>query len=286
GYVRALAAPTPSGTAAQGPIASSTTSDQQALVDKYCVGCHNRRARVAGLALDTVDVGHVGENAETWEKVVQKLRGGLMPPAGRPRPDETTNRTFVSWLESQLDRAAATNPNVGRTQAFHRLNRGEYRNAVRDVLGIDIDVTALLPADDASYGFDNIAGSLKVNQSLMERYLSAALKISRAAVGSPLPAPAVDEFSVSDATQQDEQAEDMPVGTRGGKRIRYNFPQDGDYTFKITLTCGPPSGIGRCDGAGGFDDVHQLEVTVDGERVKLWVLEPRLTTTFNDEGWQ
>src|SRR5262249_15973221 len=146
-------------------------SPQRALLDQYCVGCHNQKAKIGGLSLDTLEVGRVAESPAVWEKVVRKLRSGLMPPAGRPRPDPAAYDALSSWLEARLNRASAKGPNAGRSETFHRLNRAEYRNVIRDLLGMDIDVTAMLPADDASYGFDNMAGVLKLNQSLMERYL-------------------------------------------------------------------------------------------------------------------
>ena len=145
----------------------ATPSPQRATIDRYCVSCHNTRLKTADLALDTLDLAAIGEHPEVWEKVVRKLRGGLMPPAGRPRPDQSTQDGLVAWLEKQLDTSAAARPNPGRTETFHRLNRAEYRNAVRDVLALDLDVAALLPADSASYGFDNMAGALKLSESLM-----------------------------------------------------------------------------------------------------------------------
>jgi hypothetical protein len=209
-----------------------------------------------------------------------------MPPPGRPRPDPGTYDRLIRRLETDLDQADRQHPDVGRTEALHRLNRAEYRNAVRDLLDVDVNVTTLLPADDATYGFDNIAGALRVNPSLLDRYLAAAHRISRVAIGAPLPAPAVDEFQISDATRQDAQADDMPYGTRGGRRIRYYFPQDGEYLFRVMLTCGPPSGIGNCDGSGGFDDPHELELTIDNQRVKVWQLPPRPANAINADGWQ
>jgi hypothetical protein len=172
---------------------SAPVSSQRALLNRYCVSCHSQTMKTAGLALDTLDITAPRERAEVWEKVVRKLRSGLMPPAGRARPDRATGEAFVSSLESELDRAPA---NPGRTETFHRLNRSEYRNAVRDLLGLDVDVNSFLPEDDASYGFDNIAGVLKFNQTQMERYVSAALKISRLAVGRPMP-PTSETFPVS-----------------------------------------------------------------------------------------
>ena len=254
--------------------AVSSIPSHRALLDQYCLTCHSDTQRERGrvpLSLQAVDLENVGAHADVWEKVVRKLRAGLMPPAGRPRPDQATAAALVSWLEAGLDRAAAAQPNPGRTETFHRLNRAEYQNAIRDLLALDIDVSSLLPADDASYGFDNIAGVLRLNQSLMERYLSAASKISRAAVGRPLMAPTAREFRLSEEMPQYERAEGLPFGTRGGTLIRYNFPQDGEYVINVDLLCRI---AGECDGSAGFPDRHELEVTVDGERVRLFVLEP------------
>ena len=229
-------------------------SPERATIDRYCVSCHNTRLKTADLALDSLDLAAVGEHPEVWEKVVRKLRGGLMPPAGRPRPDPSTQDGLVAWLEKQLDTAAAARPNPGRTETFHRLNRAEYRNAVRDVLALDLDVAALLPADSASYGFDNMAGALKLSESLMERYLSAARKISRAAVGGTPSGVAAETFNVSPALRQDEQVDGLPFGTRGGTLIKHQFPQDAEYVFSFNLA----------NTTAGAD----LDVMLDGERIK------------------
>jgi hypothetical protein len=220
--------------------------------------------------LDTLDVNRVGEHADVWEKVVRKLRSGMMPPAGSPRPDTSVSLTFVSALEAWLDEAARARPRAGRTETFHRLNRIEYRNAVRDLLDVNVDVTSLLPADDASYGFDNIAGVLKLNQSLLENYLVAALKVAREAVGSPLPTPKSQEFRVPDELRQYEHLEGLPFGTRGGILVDYDFPQTGEYLIGVDLLCR----VAGCDGSAGFADTHQLEVTIDGERVRVFTFEP------------
>jgi hypothetical protein len=256
-------------------LASATSPaglSQRAFLDRYCVTCHNQRLKTAGLELDRLDVAAPGDRADIWEKVVRKMRGGVMPPAGQPRPDEATYQAFIGSLETALDRAAAAHPNPGRTEAFHRLNRTEYANAIRDLLAIDVDVEALLPADDSSYGFDNMAGVLKLDPSRMERYVLAAQKIGRLAVGSPPPAPTVDTFSLSHEQPQYAHVEGLPLGTRGGTLIHYNFPRDAEYEFKVTLTCPNESEL-RCDGAHGFPDPHQLEVLLDGTRIKLFTLE-------------
>ena len=259
----------------QSPAAgAATTSPQRALLDQCCVRCHNERLKdsYAGLALDTVDLTNVKEHADVWEKVVRRLRAGQMPPAGRPKPAEPARAAMVAWLETELDRAAADNPNPGRKDSFHRLNRAEYRNAIRDLLALDVDVSALLPTDDASYGFDNIAGVLRISQSQLEQYLAAARKISRAALGSPLPAPAVQEFRVPETLPQYDYIDGLPFGTRGGLLVRYHFPRDGDYEIAVDLLCRIQ---GECDGSVGFPDSHNLEVAIDGERVALFTLEPR-----------
>jgi mono/diheme cytochrome c family protein len=229
---------------------------QRAVLDRYCVTCHNTRLKTANLALDALDVSAVGGHAEEWEKVVRKLRGGLMPPAGRPRPDQATQDGLIAWLENELDAAAAARPNPGRTETFHRLHRAEYHNAVRDILTVDLDVAELLPGDSASFGFDNMAGALKLSESLMERYLSAARKISRAAIGTAPSAPAAQTYNVSPALRQDEQVEGLPFGTRGGTLINHLFPIDAEYVFNF----------GLANTTGGAD----LDVLLDGERLKLF----------------
>ena len=254
--------------------AAVSAASARELLDRYCVTCHNDAQRRRGgvpISLQAADLAAVGADAGVWENVVRKLRAGMMPPAGRPRPDRAAHEGLVAWLEAALDRAAAQHPNPGRTETFHRLNRTEYRNAVRDLLALDVDVAALLPADDASYGFDNIAGVLRLNESLMERYLAAAARISRAAVGRPLSGPTAREFRIPEDRRQYERVDGLPFGTRGGARITYNFPQDGEYVIDIELLCRI---AGECDGSAGFADRHELEVAVDGDRVALFALEP------------
>src|SRR5580765_7835562 len=160
---------------------STTASTPRSVIDRYCLTCHNQRLRTANLALDTIDVERVGENAEVWEKVVRKLRSATMPPVGQPRPDHGTYVALASSLEAALDRAAAAAPNPGRS-VVHRLNRAEYANVIRDLLALEIDVDALLPADDTAYGFDNNSDVLGISPHLLERYMSAARKISGLAI--------------------------------------------------------------------------------------------------------
>src|SRR6185436_5847517 len=227
--------------------------------------CHNQRTKAGGLMLDTLDVANIDADAATWEKAVVKLRAGLMPPSGARRPPQAMIDSFAGALESALDRAAAAHPNPGRTEAFHRLNRAEYQNAVRDLLSLDIDATAILPADEISYGFDNIAGVLKLSPLLTERYLNAAQKIARQALGTPAP-PNGDLYRVPDQLDQDVRLEGMPPGTRGGTRIDYFAARDGDYDIKVRVGRGIDSDIPH------FIGEQHLEISVDGERVHVFTL--------------
>jgi hypothetical protein len=254
------------GTGVQAAVAEDTP---RAALDRYCVTCHNQRAKTAGLMLDRLDLSRLSEHTDIGEAIVRKLRGGLMPPAGSPRPDRDTYASMRSWFEKELDRVAATSPNPGRTESFHRLNRVEYHNAVRDLLTLDVNVADLLPADDGSYGFDNIAGVLKINQALLERYLLAAKKISRLAVGAMPSSPEAETFRVPNDQSQYDRAEGLPVGTRGGRLIHFYFPVDGEYEFKIELSGGAPQPDER------------LEIAIDGERVKLLKVTPQ-TPRSND----
>jgi mono/diheme cytochrome c family protein len=252
--------------------AAQTPAAEQALITQYCVGCHSQRAKVGGLVLEGLDAARPGEHQDVWEKVIRKLRAGLMPPAGARRPDASARDALVRHLETELDRAAAARPAPGRTAAFHRLNRSEYSNAIRDALAIDIDVTQLLPADDASFGFDNIGGVLKLSEASLEQYLSVARKVSRAAVSSPLITPIPQEFRVPDTLNQYEHIDGLPFGTRGGLLAPYSFPHDGEYEIVVDLLCRIG---GECDGSAGFPDEHRLEVLLDGEVIKEFTLEPR-----------
>src|SRR4029079_5887031 len=247
-------------------------SPQQALLNQYCVSCHNARMKASGasaLALDALDLAHVGGDAESWEKVVLKLRAGLMPPAGRRRPDKPTADGFASWLEQELDRAAAAHVNPGRTEPFHRLNRAEYQNAVRDLLELTVDVSSLLPTDDVSVGFDNIASVLTVSPTLMDRYLAAAQKISRLAVGLPTTVPSVDYFRIADDLGQDDHLPGLPFGTRGGTKIRYTFPTDGEYAVRVKIA------RDLNDSVPIYTIAQELEVSLDRRRVQVFKLPGR-----------
>lgn len=254
------------GSAAAG-VESST---QRATIDRYCVGCHNARLKTAGLELDQLDLAHLGEHADIGEKVVRKLRAGLMPPNGMPRPDQETMQSLIGWMESELDAAAQTYlPPPG----IHRLNRSEYTNAVRDLLDLEVDATKFLPPDDSTRGFDNIAGALTLSPALMEAYLSAAGKIARLAVGD-VTAPSQAVFEVAADTAQNHQIEGLPFGTRGGILIEHQFPVDGEYSFTV-------KGVtGYFQAVLGEIQNEKLEVTVDGERLYVydWDSEIKPTT--------
>jgi len=241
--------------------------EPQALLNQYCTACHNARLKTGGLALDKLDIDRVAANAETWEKVARKLRAGMMPPAGAPRPDRQALDALAGAVEGALDRAAATSPNPGHTP-LHRMNRGEYANAIRDLLAVDVDAATLLPADDSSNGFDNIADVLGISPALLERYVSAAAKVSRLAVGDPETAPLDVTYTVRGDLSQMETLDDLPPGTRGGTVVRHNFPLDGEYLIKLSLM---KLSFGQVFGEGA--EGQELEVTLNGERVKLYKLD-------------
>ena len=192
----------------------------------------------------------------------------MMPPHdGGPRPQPDESAALLAWLEGELDRAAAESPDPGRTVPFHRLNRSEYRNAVRDLLAVDVDVASLLPGDDASYGFDNIGGVLKLSPTLLERYLSAADKISRLAVGTASPFVTIDSFRVPDDRSQERRLPGMPFGTRGGIRIDYTFPQDAEYEISAALA------RDLNEGMPVYTEPQVLEISIDRERVATFTLD-------------
>ncbi len=254
------------------PAAPASLAPQQALVKQYCATCHSERnkANAGGLALDGLRFDDLATSAEPLERVVRKLRAGLMPPPGQPRPDAETYQGLLAALQTRLDQAAAADPNPGRKDTFHRLNRTEYHNVVRDVFDLDIDVADMLPVDNPSFGFDNIAGTLTLNESLMEQYLSAAGTIATAVLGSDA-TPVFKEFRASYEFSQDERLEGFPMGTRGGMRATHMFTRDGEYTFDIKMMCGSiVSGESGC--AGVFPDTHEMELAIDGERVALFRL--------------
>jgi hypothetical protein len=245
------------------PVRSSNTvhpvaPPDGALVQKYCVSCHSDRLKTGGLSLQNVDPAAPAIDGELWEKVLQKLHGGMMPPQGMPRPDAATLETFVASLEAVLDRQAAGAPNAGHKPP-HRLNRTEYGNAIRDLLDLDIDASSLLPADDESYGFDNIAGVLRISPSLLEQYLGAARKVSSLAVGTDKDVIRL-AFRVPPDDSQEDQVDGLPFGTRGGLSFPHTFPQDAEYEFSVFLM---RNIVGYMT---GLEFAHQLEISIDGER--------------------
>jgi Protein of unknown function (DUF1592)/Protein of unknown function (DUF1588)/Protein of unknown function (DUF1587)/Protein of unknown function (DUF1585)/Protein of unknown function (DUF1595) len=240
--------------AAQNPIAS----DQQ-FVTRYCQVCHSDKLKTGGLSLQHMDPAQVSQSPETWEKVVRKLRAGMMPPAGMPRPQRLVIDKFVSHVESSLDKYAALHPNPG-TVGLHRLNRAEYANAIRDLLALTVDVSTLLPSDDSSEGFDNIADALEVSPALLESYVGAATKISRLAVGDPSISPSTNTWRAPSDLSQTTHIEGLPIGTRGGILIDYTFPLDAEYAFKIRTRS---SGFGVGSGARPIP----IEITLDGARI-------------------
>jgi mono/diheme cytochrome c family protein len=244
------------------PASSAGSAEPRAALDAYCVTCHNAKTKTANLALDTLDLADVGTHADVWEKVVQKVRAGMMPPVGMKRPEERERQALVSWLETSLDRAARATPNPGRPLA-HRLNRAEYTNAVRDLLALEVDVTAMLPPDDSSAGFDNIADVLGVSPVLLESYLDAAERITALAVGDPDTPPTGEVFRVRQDESQDRQIEGLPLGTIGGLLIERTLPLDGEYQFQVRLF---RTNLGTMR---GLEYAHQLEIAVDGQRVHL-----------------
>jgi len=242
---------------------------QRALIDQYCVTCHNAKLKTANLLLDQLDLAHLSANAEVGEKVVRKLRAGMMPPINMKRPDPATMESLIKWMETELDRGAVQHlPAPG----LHRLNRTEYANAIRYVLGLEVDPTKFLPSDDSTRGFDNIAGALTMSPALMEAYLSASGKISRLAIGD-VSAPRQEVFEAPADTAQNHYIEGLPFGTRGGMLMKYEFPADGEYTFKVKGVTGYFQAVlGQIKG-------EQLEVTVDGERVRVFDWDREISNT-------
>jgi cytochrome c553 len=252
------------GAPAQAPASSSeqASAAHSTALQRYCISCHNERLRTAGLSLESLDVANPAANPALSEKVVQKLRSRTMPPAQLPRPDDATYESLAAWFETALDRAAAARPNPARP-LLHRMNRVEYRNAVRDLLALDVDVSAL-PADDATYGFDNIADALGTSPLLLESYVTMARKISRTAIGSPAVPAVTTTYSTPEDLTQDYHLRDLPLGTRGGLRVEAYFAVDAEYEIRVRLRRTATGSI------RGILDEHQLELTLDGQRIGLF----------------
>src|SRR5262245_12726853 len=255
----------PQGATATGPAATPARQ----LVSAYCVSCHNERVKTANLMLDRADADRVSNSADEWEKVVVKLRSRAMPPPGVRRPDNETYDTVAAWLETELDRAAAAHVNPGRPAALHRLNRAEYANAVRDLLGVEIEPRLMLPPDEQAYGFDTNADALSIQPALLDRYLSAAAKIARLAVGDPTIPPGFERYTSLEnnsnestwLSQNERLGEEFPLGTRGGIVARHYFPVDGEYVFKVRMDR-TDTGLIR-----GLSTRNDIDIRVDGARV-------------------
>ncbi len=255
-------------------------SPARAMLDKYCVTCHNDRLKTAGLMLDRLDVDHAGSGAQTWEKVLRKLKTREMPPPGSPHPDAATYTAVSDQLEKTLDAAAAANPNPGRV-AVHRLNRTEYTNAVRDLVGLRVDGKSLLSADEADQeGFDNVASVLSVSPVLLEGYLSAARTISRLAVGDPSITPVADVFRIPTALNQDDRTtDDLPFGSQGGAAIRYYFRLDGEYQIKVLLKRQLYLYL------IGMGEPHQVDIRLDGALVQRFEVGGKAKGMTTPEGF-
>ena len=245
----------------------ATPAAHQTLVEEYCLSCHDDDKKKGELSLEKLAAHDVAQHPEVWEKVVRKLRARQMPPIGKERPDSAVYDAAISSLVSSLDRAARGKPNPGRTAGIRRLTRTEYQNAIRDLLALDVDATSLLPADEASYGFDNVTvGDL--SPTLLDRYVTAAQKISRVAVGRPSRSPGGDTFRIPPDGPPEGHIDGLPIGTRGGALVRYTFPQDGEYEIQVRLT------RDRDELVEGLSEPHEIEVLLDRERVQLFTVKP------------
>src|SRR5262245_50301234 len=267
----------------QSPLGSSASAapaaSHKTFVTRYCISCHSERAKRGGLSLESAIAQDVGVSPEVWEKVIRKVRARQMPPIGLPRPDDATYNAEVALLEASLDRASIASPNPGRTATLRRLTRTEYRNAVRDLIALDVDVSSLLPADEASYGFDNVTvGDL--SPTLLDRYISAAEKISRVAVGRPSVSPDGDTIRIAADLTQEEHIDGLPIGTRGGALIKYTFPMDGDYEIQIRLT------RDRNEHVEGLNEPADLELLLDRERVQQFMVKPPAREAGLSEDYQ
>src|SRR5688572_16986467 len=247
----------PASPRATAPALQATGSVDVAFLKQYCFTCHNERVKSGGLAIDALDAARVGAHAEQWEKVVRKIKTGMMPPAGAKRPARAVLDGFAASLETSLDAAADPKASL-ETPALHRLNRAEYANAIRDLLDVEVNVAPLLPADGSSEGFDNIAGALGVSPSLIQGYVSAAMKISRLAVGDRTMAPSQVVYAAPPGLAHDRHIEGLPLGTRGGMVVKHTFPLDAEYEFTI----GGGGGFGGAGGAG-------TDITIDGARLTV-----------------
>jgi hypothetical protein len=270
---QAASAPKPAVTTQAAPASGSQANPSgdaktsRAFVNQYCVSCHNtRNAQPAShpVDLEKASLDNVVAAADTWERVLRKLSVRAMPPQNMPHPQEADYVAFTTWLASSLDRGWASRGTLPGRYVVHRLNRAEYGNAIRDLLALDVDVTALLPSDDADFGFDNIAASLKTSPMLLDRYVTVAQRISTLAVGNPKASPGTTEYSISREFSQSAYIEGLPLGTRGGTAVRHIFPADGEYKLSARLFRGVEEGY---VGVEGNDTPHTFVITIDGEEV-------------------
>jgi mono/diheme cytochrome c family protein len=262
-----LAATTGVFTSSRPPRSTPASAPHVSLVNEYCLSCHDDDRKKGELSLQAIAGDDVARHADVWEKVVRKLRARQMPPVGRSRPDDATYEAAIAYVVNALDRAAEADPNPGRTATIRRLTRTEYHNAVRDLLALDVDVTTMLPGDESSYGFDNVTvGDL--SPTLLDRYISAAEKISRLAIGSPSRSPGGDTIRVQTDLTQEEHLPGLPIGTRGGVRVPYTFPRDGEYDIQIRLA------RDRNEHVEGLNEAHELELLLDGAGVRRFTVKP------------
>src|SRR5580765_6058247 len=265
--------PGPADAGAGGPLASALAPETANLIGTYCVSCHNDRAKTGGLSLQTLSIANLPEHADVWEKVARKLRSGEMPPSTvRSRPDAKQAEAFAVFVETTLDRAAAARPNPGRAPV-HRLNRAEYSNAVRDLLAVDVRPGEWLPIDDSGYGFDNIADVLSTSPALLDRYMSAAYKVSRLAVGDLSIKPAEDMYDAkrdpNKGTRNERLNDDLPFDSRAGIVVSHYFPVDAEYVFKLRII-----GV-QADGEQAETDPFQVRVGVKAGLHTVGVTSPR-----------
>jgi hypothetical protein len=258
--------------------AALTVESQNQLVAQYCAGCHSERGKAGGLTLAGLDFAKIDQHTDIAEKMIRKLRTGMMPPPNARRPDAATVNAFIETLENKIDAAAALNPNPG-WRPFQRLNRAEYQRAVRDLVGIDVDVTAYLPPDTISKGFDNVADVQNFSPTLMESYLRAASQISRLAVGDRNASNTSVTYKIGRTASQMRHVDGAPMGTRGGISVVHTFPADGDYVVKMSMHNEPLGGIYGRTTMATMDIKEQVEVSVNGERAALLDLNVRMSET-------
>jgi len=261
----------------QAAVAQDGNVDSGAVIEQYCAVCHNPTDGAGGIDLDFADADSIAERPQIGEKMIKRLRAGMMPPVGKERPDYDTVQKLAQSVEASIDKIAATKAPHALAPGLHRLNRTEYTNAVRDLLALDIDAAKFLPSDDSSHGFDNMAGTLTTSPALMEAYLSAAGNVSRLALGTDT-APTLAVFDAPHDTSQNEYVEGLPFGTSGGMLIEHEFPADGEYTLTVKGMTGYFTAVlGNVKG-------EKLEVTVDGKRVYLYDWDKEIATKRSDGG--